>query len=63
MADLGEGYEAGLTTGGIAYHSEVANATRGFAIWGLQGSAPNLAGQAVLYTPSDGSDPYYRYEV
>lgn len=61
-ADLGEGYEAGITTSGIAYHSEIPGASRGFAIWGLQGSAPNLAGQQVLYTATNGTS-YYRYEV
>lgn len=61
-ADLGEGYEAGLTTKGIAFYREKASPGRGFAIWGLQGSAPNVSGQEVLYTEVNGTT-YYRYEV
>lgn len=61
-ADLGEGYEAGLTSTGIAYYSEQAGASRGFALWGLQGSQANLAGNPTLYTATNGQ-AYYRYEV
>lgn len=61
-ADLGEGYEAGLTTDGIAYYREKASPGRGFAIWGLQGSAPNVSGQEIVFTESNGTT-YYRYEV
>ena len=62
VAEYGDGMAVGVTNSGIAYHREVEGAARGFAIWGLQGSAPNVAGQTVLHTTQSG-ESYYRYEV
>ena len=62
VADYGDGLAVGITKSGVAFHREIAGASRGFAIWGLQGSAPNLAGQQVLHTTQSG-DSYYRYET
>ena len=62
VADYGDGMAIGLTRSGIAYHRELNGVSRGFAVWGLKGSAPNLAGNSVVHTTQAG-ESYARYET
>ncbi len=62
VADFGDGMVVGITNDGIAYHRERNGTSRGFAIWGLKGSAPNQVGNSVTHTTQAG-DSYLRYET
>ena len=61
-ADFGEGFEFGMTTGGLVYHNAEPGHTPSFAILGLISNGRDVRNEVNMYEPVGGGDPYPRYE-